>query len=353
MKVAIITAYSLQVTPYVDYYAELLKQHNIAYVIINKEATPQEVKCPEQRAFILRKKGTLSGNPLVRTLAWYQFVRKTMKQENCDAAIVVPTRAAMILAPFLLTTSHPYIFDIRDYTGEKSRWFRFIEKRLINKSELTVISSNGFRKWLPESDKLSNIHNMPYHYQENSTCQDLKSKGLITIGYVGCVSYEYQNRKIMDALGNDPSFVLQYSGIVAPTCKLVQFSKEQGLTNVKFTGRFDNRDKKAVYEQVDIINAVYGNNSLVVTTALPNKLYDALIYKKPIIASRGTFLGELVERYGVGFSIDVDSDDILQKINAYLSCFDADLFVKNCKTLLQQCKSEQEVTMERIRKILS
>lgn len=352
MKVAIITTYSLQVTPYVDYYAELFRQNGIDYIIINKETSLLDAKCPEQRVFLLRKKGTFVGNPVFKTIAWYNFVRKTLKKEKCDFVVIVPTRTAMVLSPLLLFTRRSYIFDIRDYTRENKWWFRLIEKSLIKRSKLTVISSNGFRRWLPKSEKLSTIHNMPYHYQENFSCNDLKNKSVITIGYVGCIDYEYQNTKIMEALGNNQRFVLQYSGIVASKCRIEQVGIEMKLENVKFTGKFDNRDKKSIYEQVDVINAVYGNNSLVVSTALPNKLYDALIYKKPIIASRGTYLGELIERYGVGFSIDVDKDNIEEKISKYVSGFDVDCFLENCAVLLKQCVDEQEGTVERIKKLL-
>lgn len=353
MKVAIISTYPIQVTPYVEFYAELLKQLNIEYIIINKEVDLADKKHFEQRVFVVREKGTIRGNSLVRTLAWYKFVGETMKQEKCNAAIVVPTKTAIVLTPFLLFSSYPYIFDIRDYTGEKNILYRFVEKLLINNSELTVISSNGFRRWLPESNKLSNIHNMPYRYEENVGCAELKSKDIVNIGYVGCVDYERQNKKIIEALGNDERFMLQYSGMIVSSCNIEQFSKDQGYNNVKFTGRYDNRNKKNIYDQIDMINAVYGNDSLVVSTALPNKLYDALIYKKPIIASSGTYLGELVDQFGVGFSIDVEKEDIAERIKSFIETFDAGLFVKNCTILLQQCIVEQEKTIERIKDAIS
>ena len=40
-----------------------------------------------------------------------------------------------------------------------------------------------------------------------------------------------------------------------------------------------------------------------VQSALPNRLYDALIFKKPIITTEGTYLTEVVEKYGIGFSL--------------------------------------------------
>lgn len=353
MKVAIITACPLQVTPYVDYYAGVLKDLNVEYIIINKEVTLPETIRTEQRVFVVRKKGTLKGNPIVRTCAWYRFVQTTMEQENCKLAIVVPTKTAMVLAPFLLLGPYRYIFDIRDFTGERQSWFRLVERMLIKKSELTVISSKGFEKWLPASSKLSNIHNMPYDFCEHKGHTDLKAKEVLNIGYVGCVDYEYQNRKMMESLGNHPRYQLQYSGIVAPRCHLEQIVKDQGYVNVVFTGRYDNKEKNKIYEQVDIINAVYGNDSLIVSTALPNKLYDALIYKKPIIASKGTYLAELIEQYGVGLAVDVDHDNIEKIIGDYVENFDPQLFVSNCTVLLQQCIREQEKTLSKIQRILT
>ena len=48
-----------------------------------------------------------------------------------------------------------------------------------------------------------------------------------------------------------------------------------------FKGEFKNEDKPEIYREIDFINAIYGNKSLEVTTALPNRLYDGILFKKP------------------------------------------------------------------------
>ena len=81
-------------------------------------------------------------------------------------------------------------------------------------------------------------------------------------------------------------------------CDLEGYCKRNNIKNVVFKGEFKNEDKPEIYREIDFINAIYGNKSLEVTTALPNRLYDGILFKKPIIASKGTYLGEVIKKYG-------------------------------------------------------
>ena len=64
-----------------------------------------------------------------------------------------------------------------------------------------------------------------------------------------------------------------------------------------FEGVYQNKEKPDIYKKIDLINAVYGNESLIVTTSLPNKLYDCIVFKRPIIVHSGTYLSEIVNEY--------------------------------------------------------
>ena len=44
-----------------------------------------------------------------------------------------------------------------------------------------------------------------------------------------------------------------------------------------------------------------------VQIALPNRLYEAVYTDTPIIAAKGTYLGELVDKYKIGKTISYDS----------------------------------------------
>ena len=53
-----------------------------------------------------------------------------------------------------------------------------------------------------------------------------------------------------------------------------------------------------------MIYSVYDADMTNVRVALPNKLYEAIYCERPIIVAKGTYLAELVERWGVGVAVD-------------------------------------------------
>ena len=110
--------------------------------------------------------------------------------------------------------------------------------------------------------------------------------------------------------------------------------------------------KKKLYDHVDIINAVYGNSSLIVRSALPNKLYDCIYYKKPIMVCAQTYLAAVVQKYHLGFAVDPETDDIMQATVCYLDAFDSEVFLNGCNQYLALAAAEQEETDELIRRFL-
>ena len=50
--------------------------------------------------------------------------------------------------------------------------------------------------------------------------------------------------------------------------------------------------------------------------AEPNKLYEAIYFETPIIVSKGTFLAERVEQWGVGLTVDAsDETQVVALVN--------------------------------------
>ena len=75
---------------------------------------------------------------------------------------------------------------------------------------------------------------------------------------------------------------------------------------------------------------------------MPNRLYDALLYKKPILASQDTYLGYIVEKYGIGIAVDIFSDDINKKLEEFLNTVDIASMNKNFQNLLTIIEKEQK-----------
>ena len=102
------------------------------------------------------------------------------------------------------------------------------------------------------------------------------------------------------------------------------------------------------YKNIDMINDVYGSNSIEVTTALPNKLYDALIFKKPMLVSKNTYLSSIVDAYNLGVSINIDTDNIKDVILNYINHYNRQEFFSGTEKFLRKVLLDQEIYKKRI-----
>ena len=68
-------------------------------------------------------------------------------------------------------------------------------------------------------------------------------------------------------------------------------------------------DLSRIYNDIDVVVACYDTDSLNERIAEPNKLYEAILFCRPIVVSEGTYLAKRVADYGCGFSIDPSTTD--------------------------------------------
>jgi len=89
----------------------------------------------------------------------------------------------------------------------------------------------------------------------------------------------------------------------------------KGKDYVEMYGPY-NYEKEIVslYEKVDCVYAVYDTNLKNVRIALPNRLYEAIVCEIPIIAAKGTRLGQFIEENQIGMTVKDDSRDQLKEI---------------------------------------
>lgn len=280
-------------------------------------------------------------------------LKHVLREGNYTHLILVNTIAAVILFGFIRRYfKDRYIMDIRDYTYEKYFLYRRRVDQLIMDSSFSVISSRGFYRFLKDNDKIVIAHNISN--QEDIVKEStLQKEKINTIGFVGRVRYEKENWRLIETFANDKSYRLLYAGGVMPGCNLEELCEQRKISNISFWGKFENREKRAIYEHIDIINSLYGNFSLEVTTAVPNRYYDAIIYKKPILASSGTYLGELVREKNLGIVVDIFHDDVKQSLKTYIEQFNKSCFEHNCNEELDRVLIEQNIYENKIRRFLT
>lgn len=340
-KICLIAGSPLSVAPYVKRYMRLLDDHGISYDVIYKDfAASADRRLSNEHVFYYKRVSSPIGK-IGRFDAYRRFIRQTVKKNNYQKVVVFTAESAILSFEILNRKKDQieYILDLRDYSSFLSKPFlmRVFRKALYG-ANFAVLSSRGFKKWLPDDVRYYLMHNMPVYSVPVQTTPQFGKK--VCIGYLGGIGYFESNKAIADSVGNDPNYELLYAGTYPAGYNIKDYCKDQSIENAVFLGKYNDAEKSKIYAGVDLINAVYANDSLTVTTALPNKLYDSAYYKIPIMVCEGTYLAEVVKEYDLGFAVDPQKDCIRDMIAQYVDSFDAEKFVSGCRRLIDRSGKE-------------
>lgn len=215
-----------------------------------------------------------------------------------------------------------------------------MEKAYMGYVDLLVVTSLKFidvyyRSLIPQS-KTVYMPNLP----EASTFADYvpgRRHEVFTIGYFGWIRYIRQLENLLEAVQT-----LDCRIIIAGSDNSGSEFKErcESLKNVEYLGPFEySRDIVTLYDEVDCVYSVYDAGMFNVRVALPNKLYESILARKPIIVANNTYLSELVESMGVGIS--VTHDDVSDIRKGIMQLMDA----ANYDSCVQSCANNREVSL--------
>lgn len=270
------------------------------------------------------------GKPLRRVKATIHFLRKAIKYLNCTSPQYVHVENLdMLLAASLYKRKCKknihLIYEVadihelllNDYRNPVKRItqkaLRHLEKKLCRTVDYLIVTSERFYdfyyKNLFEPAKCIFMPNMP----NLRVFENYKSKrdGTFTVAFIGWIRYKQQLKtliRVASRLGID---VLIAGNGDDDEIKI--YSSQ--FKNVKYYGKYDyDTEIAGLYGKADCIYAVYDRSKKNVDLALPNKLYEAVQCELPLIVSKGTYLSEIVLKWGVGYAIDCNDSEELAKI---------------------------------------
>lgn len=361
--VGIICFWDRLATPYLAKYEKLLQSSGTDYEVVLWNRTPEE-DMPQ----VTREGNTLSINlsctgsfykRVIKFLQWSLIARKVIRQQGYSNLIMLSTVPTVLLGGLLLGKYRgKYLFDIRDYTFEKYKLLRKLVMKLVNGSALTAISSKGYMRWLDPSDKIMVNHNITVDRAEGYTAPDLQNRETLRFSFVGNVRLDTQTEALLLQLKDQPDFQQHFYGRILPTCDIEKLGQDNQVENLFLHGPFDVDQKRQFFEEIDLLNAVYANAEreedipLGDSTPIPNRLYDCLVFYRPLVASKGTYLAELIDQYGLGCTVNGFSPDAPRIMRAYADGFDRETFMKNCDTLRELVCREEDVYIAAVNKIL-
>ena len=196
---------------------------------------------------------------------------------------------------------------------------RLLEKKLYKKYvDKLVLTSKKYYTY-----HFQKFFNKDYFVLENKMLStDVKRRGEIEkaknkktiIGIVGLLLRKKEYIKLFEVYKNNPDVEIHIHGKGEYQSVVEEYADE--YENITYFGPYNAfKDTKRIYASLDIIYLVYDadqvslNNKL----ALPNKLYECMHYRVPILCSKNTYLEEYVLDYGIGIGVNYKEKDAIKQ----------------------------------------
>lgn len=307
-KLVIVLPCNIYTAPFLHRYEKIIKRVYAEFDLLYwNRALIDEESYGNQICYNLEDK--INSGKITKIIKYYKFakfVKKKLIKNKYEKIIVLGSYAGIMyqLSRYLSKKyKNCYWLDIRDYTFENFKFYYRGMKRAIRSSYSTAISSKGYTRFLPKHDYII-AHNIDYINIENAKTlrEDQLKCEKIRISFIGLVRYYHENIKLLKALGNDERYIINYFGMNSDFLK--DFCDKNNINNVNFHGRFDSSKTAFFYRETDIINNIYGNEKIALTTALSNKLYYSVFLDIPILVSPNTYMEELVKENNNGYIVN-------------------------------------------------
>ena len=127
----------------------------------------------------------------------------------------------------------------------------------------------------------------------------------LIIGIVGLLIRKEEYIKLFETYKNSTDVDIHIYG-TGPFQYIVENYAEK-YSNISYFGKYNLfLDSYKIYNSIDILYVVYDNDLVSKNNklALPNKLYEAMYFKVPLICSSETYLEEIVTDLGIGIGIN-------------------------------------------------
>lgn len=355
MKILLLGFGKIAYMPYMNFYLDILKDNlncEIELIYWDRDGKP-DVDIPSIISKAYKFEAHLEEQlPFKKKLKYFlqyrRFALRILKCNRYDKIIVLHTTPGLTLLDYLVFKyKNKYLLDFRDISYEYITFYRKLVEILVKCSSMTFVSSDAFRKFLPNKKNIYTIHN----YLEDSLKYKMIRKkekrklDVIRVSYWGLVRQVGVNVKLIDALGNDKRFELHYYGRMQQDGRDMQeHVQKKGYKNIFFHGTYMPNERYEFALKTDLIHNVY-DCGYTTGNAMGNKYYDGIIFGIPQICTEDSYMGELVKDKEVGITVmlnDINADNLWN----YYNNIDWDKFELYCSKELVRIEKEQKIAKD-------
>lgn len=362
MRILIIGFAKIKYMPYLNLYLDNIdrEKNDVELLYWDRDSSPDKALPEDIKAHRFFEELSDEVPKVVKIKSFLHFrsyAKSVIKTGNYDFVIVLTTAPAVLLNNILIGKfRNKFIFDYRDYTLEKLSIYKKCVKLLVENSYLTVISSEKHKQFLPISPKIQLVHNFTGDSLNHRDIKKSFSKDRnapIRFSYWGVIRNKETNLLVIKQLANDPRFDICFYGRKQKTAEsLEQFCKDNSIENVRFAGEYIEKDRYEFVKDTDLLYNLYSADGTA-GMAMGNKYYDGIIFYLPQICSKGSFMGERVEQYGIGLAVDPASQTFADDLYEYFYSINEIDFRENCDRALDEIKKEYDIVVRKINSLFN
>jgi len=355
-RVAILSCVNIKHMSLISLYTDILKREGVAYDVIymDKYGEDEEIECNRKYRYINKIDRKLPR--FIKKIKYYMFkpwACRVLKKNKYDFVIVWNDLAIFLFADFL--SKHlkgRYCLNVRDNMYyDRPRYGRMYQ-RCFSNSSFNTISSKGFLDFLPKGVKYYPINSLNLSVLRGMKIRDrMRTEDeKIRIGFVGYVRFFERNEKLLDCFANDPRYEVHFYGTGANVLK--KYAESKGIRNGVFHDSFPVSETAKYLENIDIMNNLYGNNTLNIRKAISIKLFHSLYSHIPVLVNTDTYVGEVATSIGVGYYVTEFTDKFKDDLYKWYHNLNFETLAENCENYLSFARKEnkefEDITVQSI-----